>query len=224
MDDEIPGRESFAFGPYIAQTVFRVIMKYRLLFSCAVSLLVLGGSLACGQTPILPGEPQADGQPVQESLGDAPGELKQDDKQPPVTALGTELDKWPLQSIDQISLDIRDKAKVVPRDRSGLLINESKSNWNDFYPTQKDFAWCPPDISYQPLYFQDIALERYGQIPYRCAGVQEALSGVHFFASAMTLPFQVLADPPCCCEYPLGYCRPGNPAPSTFQDCLFWVR
>ena len=186
-----------------------------------LSLLFLGGSLAWGQTPILPGEPQTEEKPVQESLGDAPGELKQDDKQPPVTALGTELDKWPLQSIDQISLDIRDKAKVVPRDRSGLLVNESKSNWNDFYPTQKDFAWCPPDISYQPLYFQDVALERYGQT-FGCAGMEGALSGLHFFASVCTLPGQVLCDPPFCCQYPLGYCRPGNPAPCTFRKYFYW--
>lgn len=198
-------------------------MKFQVVLPVAVSLLLLGGAWVYGQTPILPADPKPDQDPVQESLGDAPGELQQDDKQPPVTALGTELDKWPLQSIDQISLDIRDPAKVVPRDRSGMLINDSKSSWNDFYPTEKDFAWCAPDIRYQPLYFQDVALERYGQT--LCyADVQAAVSAVHFFASVCTLPCQVWKDRPFTCDYPLGYCRPGNPAPCTSQNYFFWCR
>ncbi len=223
MDDNDPSLQSVLSACESLHSVFCVMMKYRFLIILAFSLIFFGNRSVCSQTPILPGEPQTKNQPVQESLGDAPGELKQDDQKPPVTALGTDLDKWPLQSIDQISLDIRDKAKVVPRDRSGLLINESKSNWNDFYPTEKDFAWCPADISYQPLYCQDVAIERYGQTLH-CPGVQEALCGVHFFASVMTLPCQVLRDSPFGCEYPLGYCRPGNPAPCTHQKYLFWCR
>ena len=198
-------------------------MKPHIVLSIAVSLLLLGGAWVYGQTPILPGDSKPDANGVQESLGDAPGEVKQDDKKPPVTALGTELDNWPLQSIDQISIDIRDTAEVVPRDRSGLLINESKSNWNDFYPTEKDFAWCAPDIRYQPLYFQDVALERYGQT-FCHADVEAAVSAVHFFASACTLPCQLLKDRPFSCDYPLGYCRPGNLAPCTRQKYLFWCR
>lgn len=201
----------------------RAIMKLHVVLSLAVSLSLLGGSWVYGQTPILPGDSKPDASGVQESLGDAPGEVQQDDKKPPVTALGTELENWPLQSIDQISLDIRDTSEVVPRDRSGLLINESKSNWNDFYPTEKDFAWCAPDIRYQPLYCQDVALERYGQT-FGQADVEAALSGLHFFASVCTLPCQVLRDYPCSCDYPLGYCRPGNPAPCTYPRYIFWCR
>ncbi len=196
-------------------------MKSHVVFTLALSFTLLVGAGLRGQTPILPGEITPVEKGIQESLGDAPGELKQDDKRPPVTALGTELDKWPLQSIDQINLDIRDTAKVVPRDRSGLLINDSKSNWNEFFPVEKDFAWCAPDIRYQPLYFQDVAMERYGQTPSN-ACVAGAVSAAHFFVSATTLPYQLLRDPPFGCDYPLGYCRPGNSAPCTFEKYLFW--
>ena len=54
------------------------------------------------------------------------------------------------------------------------------------------------------------------------AGMQKSFGS--FFASAMALPCQICQDPVFSCEYPLGYCRPGNLAPFTQKKYLFWCR
>ena len=200
-------------------------MKKKLIHSFVLALFVCGflDGLTLAQSPGSLGALKPLESPLQTTLGDRTDQVAQDDKVPAVTALGTELEKWPIQTIDQISLDIRDTAKMVPKDRSGMLVNESKSSWNDFTPSAKVFAWCAPDISYQPLYFEDVPLERYGQT-FAGPDLAGAFSGVHFFASAMTLPCQICQDPVFSCEYPLGYCRPGNLAPFTQKKYLFWCR
>ncbi|MCH2178335.1 MAG: hypothetical protein MK106_05970 [Mariniblastus sp.] len=204
---------------------WRALMKKNLVHTFIVSLFTIGFSGAWGfsQTQESLGALQPLKCFSQATLSATTGELAQDDKVPAVTALGTNLDKWPIQTIDQISLDIRDTAKMVPMDRSGMLVDESKSSWSDFHPSAKVFAWCAPDITYQPLYFENVPLERYGQT---CedSGVAVALSAAHFFASALTLPCQIYRDPALGCEYPLGYCRPGNLAPYTQKKYLFWCR
>lgn len=113
---------------------------------------------------------------------------------------------WPDKTMREIKLDVRDNGKRTPEDRSKELstfggpANRPASN--------KVFAWAAPDIRYQPLYFEDVPLERYGQtLPaYR----QSARSTLHFFKSFILLPHQMRHDPPGSCDYPLGFCRPGN--------------
>ena len=70
--------------------------------------------------------------------------------------------------------------------------------------------WQAPLIEYQPLFFEDIALERYGQcVPY----IQPGISGLHFFNGIFTLPIHATVESPFSRDYPLGYYRPGHPAP-----------
>jgi len=130
---------------------------------------------------------------------------------------------WPQKSIYAIKVDIREPNKVVPRNRALDLIFTSWNDWTTFQPSQKVFAWTAPNIKYQPLYYEDVALERYGQArgPVR----QFASSSVHFFKSAVFLPYAMLVDHPYSCDYPLGYCRPGNVVPATIQKhCYGWPR
>lgn len=127
---------------------------------------------------------------------------------------------WPRTSIQETRIDIRETNKVVPKDRSDELTSGSNvSDWNQFSPSPTVFAWAAPDIRYQPLYFEDVALERYGQ----SSGLlsQPVRSGVNFFKSFVSLPNQMRHDKPGSCDHPLGFCRPGSYVPETTQAKFF---
>jgi hypothetical protein len=72
------------------------------------------------------------------------------------------------------------------------------------------FHWQSTNLCYQPLYFQDENLERYG---YTFGPLQPALSAVQFFATIPALPYLMGAMPPRECVYTLGYARPGSNVP-----------
>ncbi|MEM9943028.1 MAG: hypothetical protein AAF939_15805 [Planctomycetota bacterium] len=122
---------------------------------------------------------------------------------------------WPLKGIREIGLDVRDISDSQPEDRSAQLVESKKTSWTQFAATEKVFAWMAPNIRYQPLYFEDVALERYGQtLPaYR----QSVKSGIHFFKSMYLLPHQIRKQHPLSCDSPLGFCRPGNCVDYTIQ-------
>ncbi len=129
---------------------------------------------------------------------------------------------WPRRTISEIRMTVKDDNAVVPPDKSYLLTEMESPDWFTAPSGDKVFAWVAPNIHYQPLYFQDVPLERYGQT---CGGLKQiGASGLHFFTSFCRLPYAVIVDPPRSCEYPLGYCRPGNPAPLTHQKLLYPCR
>jgi hypothetical protein len=61
-----------------------------------------------------------------------------------------------------------------------------------------------------PVYFQDIALERYGH-HHGC--LQPFVSYGKFLADLAMLPYSVCLEPPCCIQYDLGLYRPGDDVP-----------
>ena len=64
------------------------------------------------------------------------------------------------------------------------------------------YTWQASNIFYQPLYFEDPDLERYGHAyPFF---IQPIVSSLRFTAQAIGLPYQMIIDPPCCRVYPLG--------------------
>lgn len=119
---------------------------------------------------------------------------------------------WARRDIRSIPVDIREKAEMAPQDRSAEL-DYGTGIWEDQYFNPSVFSWVAPDIYYAQLYFEDVALERYGQTcgPYR----EFFRSGAHFFRSVVTLPNKFRNERPCELDSPLGYCRPGSPAPLT---------
>jgi hypothetical protein len=127
---------------------------------------------------------------------------------------------WPRKSIREIGINPKDPEGKKPADRSFMLAEKFSRNWTEFETICKDYRWQSPGISYQPLYFEDVALERYGQS--RPGFRQAMISYGHFFTSTALLPFHMRKDPPFSCEYPLGYCRPGNCAPKTHQKQFWW--
>lgn len=73
------------------------------------------------------------------------------------------------------------------------------------------FAWKAANITHNPLYFQDVALERYGHTYGPLA--QPVVSVGRFSAQLLALPYQMTLNHPCREMYPLGYYRPGEWAP-----------
>lgn len=84
------------------------------------------------------------------------------------------------------------------------------------------FAWKASNVHYNPLYFEDVPLERYGHTYGDC--VQPFVSLGKFGVQLVGLPYQMALDPPCKKVYPLGYYRPGEPAPKLCYQIPFNAR
>ena len=76
---------------------------------------------------------------------------------------------------------------------------------------QTVFGWEASNLYHNPIYFQDVPLERYGH-SYPC-WLQPFASVGKFGLQFAGLPYQMAIDPPCKRIYPLGYYRPGECAP-----------
>ncbi len=82
-------------------------------------------------------------------------------------------------------------------------------NWPTF-----TYAWEASAVPHNPLWFEDVNLERYG---YTHGILQPWISGGRFFINVVFLPYHIVAEPPGTLEYPLGYYRPGDAAPPVRQ-------
>ena len=70
------------------------------------------------------------------------------------------------------------------------------------------YQWDATCFCHQPLYFEEINLERYG---YQCdCCLQPAASAFHFFGTIPVLPYCMVAECPGDCVYTLGHYRPGD--------------
>ena len=125
-------------------------------------------------------------------------------------ALPVRTDSWP-KNINEISVDIRQTEIVVP-DRSKEFFDElarrvpRHSAW-----TPLQFSWQATEFWHRPLYFDDVPLERYGQMHHPL--IQPWLCGAHFFGNVPLLPYKMGVDRPCDEIATLGYYRPGSAAP-----------
>lgn len=72
-------------------------------------------------------------------------------------------------------------------------------------------TWHASNLCHKPLYFEEVALERYGHSDGPI--MQPLRSSGHFLISLLSLPYQTGIHPPNECIYALGYYRPGNCAP-----------
>lgn len=73
------------------------------------------------------------------------------------------------------------------------------------------FTWKASALCHKPLYFEELALERYGHTSGPV--FQPIFSGAHFFSSIFFLPYKMGINPPNECIYQLGLYRPGSCAP-----------
>ena len=119
-----------------------------------------------------------------------------------------ELGAWPKRSIQEVRVDASEYGSKIPEDRSNNLFANSKRFGVQLPATDKTFAWAAPNIRYQPLYFEDVSLERYGQTKGLIR--QPFVSAIKAFGGGAVLPLRALRDNPYSCDSPLGYCRPGS--------------
>lgn len=84
------------------------------------------------------------------------------------------------------------------------------------------FAWKASGLCHKPLYFEEVALERYGHT----TGIltQPFVSAAHFFLTVPILPYKMGLYPPNECIYTLGYYRPGSCAPHILDPLPISVR
>lgn len=137
----------------------------------------------------------------------------------PVREREPTLSRWPRTAMTEIRIDPRDHHAELPPDDSNRLIQRFQRDWFDAGQYRQVVCWDAANICFQPLYFEDVGLERYGQM--RNEILQSWLSAAHFFSSAALLPLHMRVDPIYGCDYPLGYCRPGNCTNRIFQR-PFW--
>ena len=72
-------------------------------------------------------------------------------------------------------------------------------------------TWTASNLCHNPLYFQDVNLERYGHT--HGPVLEPVVQSAHFFANIAVLPYKMGVHCPSECQYALGYYRPGNCAP-----------
>jgi hypothetical protein len=103
--------------------------------------------------------------------------------------------------IDPVSLPA---VAADPNDqRLDTLPDGSKAAWQgDVY------SWSAPAFYHNPLYFEQVNLERYGQGTYSC--LQPAASGAMFFATIPVLPYKIGVQHWNERVHTLGHYRPGN--------------
>ena len=75
--------------------------------------------------------------------------------------------------------------------------------------------WSATNLQYEPLYFEEVNLERYGYTS--CRSLQPLISAARFFVTIPLLPYKMVLQRPCRPRYALGHYRPGSCAPWYWQ-------
>jgi len=131
------------------------------------------------------------------------------DDEPPIRPVT----QWNLKPMTSLRAGLSSTSTKIPSDQSHQLTTRPMQ---PLAASEKLFAWAAPELRYQPLLFEDVALERYGQT--RGMYKQPFFSAAHYLKSAFFLPLNSMYEPLDTCDYPLGYCRPGDPVPCVKQS------
>src|SRR5690606_116013 len=116
--------------------------------------------------------------------------------------------------LDQISTDIAPRAPRLPASPATAVFARYGAQpsplgdhraWPEF-----DFAWEASSFAHQPLYFQEINLERYG---YTHGITQPLYSAARFYGTIPALHYLIAANKPNELIYTHCYYRPGSDAP-----------
>jgi hypothetical protein len=149
---------------------------------------------------------------------------------PPVSSGGTDEPgaDWAPKPLEDLSTNIMLPGGVLPRDYWNERAPQHISFFDPCGQTRgwpvNTFNWVASCFCSNPLYFEEINLERYG---YGCGCfgpccsncVQSVVSGAHFFANVVILPYKMGVDCPCDCDYTLGHYRPGSCPPWRYTCC-----
>jgi hypothetical protein len=117
--------------------------------------------------------------------------------------------------MSEIDVDLRIVGEELPDDASENLFTPpepySRAVMGRGAWAEIDFSWEVSELLYQPLYFDDAPLERYGQT--QCRALQPITSGAHFFGTMLLMPYRLIEDHPYGYISQLGYYRQGSPPP-----------
>lgn len=129
----------------------------------------------------------------------------------------------PLKPITSISTSIRPQGERLPADYSKQVDSQRAKLPAAAWPDRPwtGFCWTAPDVCYQPLYFENAALERHG---YSLGLFQPLASTAHFVGDVAILPYRLAAEPSRECGYVLGHERPGTPTPLRYYRPPLRVR
>ncbi len=108
--------------------------------------------------------------------------------------------------LEEVTLSLDEPRGLLPTDCPLFEDDYLGRSWPELV-----FHWKASSLCHKPLYFEEVALERYGHS--HGPLVQPFISGAHFFANIIALPYQMGLRHPNECVYPLGYYRPGSCAP-----------
>lgn len=125
--------------------------------------------------------------------------------------------EW-LKPIDQLNTTITPPEGRLPPDVAAQLavgaprdVVAERRGWGS-----TAFNWEPPELYFQPPYWDRVPLERYGQTTTKPA-TEFWLSAAHFFGTFVTMPYKMGIDGTHDRIYTLGYYRPGSAAPPVKQ-------
>lgn len=90
--------------------------------------------------------------------------------------------------------------KYLPLPANGSLEADNSATY---------YHWMASNLTHDPLYFEDVSLERYGHT----YPLQPFVSISKFGLQVIGLPYQMALNPVDCEQYALGYYRPGDCAP-----------
>ena len=122
-----------------------------------------------------------------------------------------------LKPIDEIVNSIRAQQGQFPPE---CTLGDPQYQPRQFCATT--YTWKATGLCHKPLYFEEMALERYGHTwgPF----VQPVVSAAHFWGSVLVLPYEMGTHPPQECIYDLGYYRYGSCAPQMLYTPPFSPR
>ncbi|QDS89532.1 hypothetical protein EC9_37320 [Rosistilla ulvae] len=114
--------------------------------------------------------------------------------------------KVDISRLSEADLAFLSKEWGLPRECRIAQVAYQPRNW-----TPATMTWKASNLCHNPLYFEEVQLERYGH----SAGPikQPLISTAHFFVNIAVLPYKMGIHPATECQYALGYYRPGNCAP-----------
>lgn len=130
---------------------------------------------------------------------------------------------WTLKSVDTLKLGIYPDRTHPQNAAEGILEGAPKGQLFEQVQVGRVTTWIAPNVTYQPLLFEDARLERNGfASPY--FGIQPIRSGLHFTNSALLFPIRAVVYRNEC-ESPLVFERPGNqaaPSREIFIPAIGW--
>ncbi len=130
----------------------------------------------------------------------------------PEAACKDEYDRIKAVTLTKLSIDIVPPGDQAKGDQVPFECGLSTDPFNGRCWPRTTYTWKASALCHKPLYFEEVAAERYGHSAGPC-GLEDAVSFVHFFGDLALLPYNVGVSTPCECEYDLGYYRPGDCAP-----------